>query len=195
MKQPRYEEVAPGVFTLRLYSPARCASILSRVRTLRGWSKAQVRLETRNGTHRVITNSSARSASILTSRTGMQICDNFERRVDRFVRPLIKKVWQIDLKEIIGTQLVRYPSGGYYLEHTDAGDDLAERYLSIVCYLNDNFQGGHTFFPSFQSSISPTSGKALIFPSRYLHRADPILSGEKYVLITWMCGPVAIRWI
>jgi hypothetical protein len=195
MKRLCFEEVSPGVVTTRIYSPRHCASILSRVRTLHGWSKAQVRLETSNGTHRVLTKASARSASILTSCAGIEICNNFESRVKRFIRPLIKEVWQIDLKEISGTQLIRYRLGGYYVEHTDAGDDLAERYFSIVCYLNDNFKGGHTSFPSFQSSISPSSGKTLIFPSRYLHRADPILSAEKYVLITWMCGPVAIRWI
>ena len=195
MKLPRNsEELSPNVFTTRVYSPGRCASILPRIRGSRAWSEAQIRLEMSNGNFRVFTKQSARAASILTGRLASQLCDNFERQVTRYIRPLVKQLWRIDLSEILGTQLVRYKPGGYYVEHTDA-EDYSPRYISVVCYLNDDFEGGQTFFPSFEYSVQPSAGKAVIFPARYIHQAEPVITGEKYVLITWLCGPVAIRWI
>lgn len=37
------------------------------------------------------------------------------------------------------------------------------RYLTLILYLNDNFDGGETYFPYLNKKIKPKKGKALIF--------------------------------
>jgi predicted 2-oxoglutarate/Fe(II)-dependent dioxygenase YbiX len=100
----------------------------------------------------------------------------------------------VKLVETCGTQIIRYRKGGRYVAHTDAGVDYAERYFSVVCYLNDDFTGGLTSFPSLEYSTRPQTGKAIIFPSRYFHCAEPVSSGEKFIFLTWVCGPIPITW-
>ena len=60
-----------------------------------------------------------------------------------------------------------------------------ERLISVVCYLNDNFEGGET--EVIDTLFTPVKGKALIFPSNwcYPHRACPVSKGTKYAITTW----------
>jgi predicted 2-oxoglutarate/Fe(II)-dependent dioxygenase YbiX len=64
------------------------------------------------------------------------------------------------------------------------------RYYSLVCYLNDDFEGGSTRFPALDYAVKPQCGKAILFPSRYLHGGEPVISGQKYILISWITGPI-----
>ena len=83
-------------------------------------------------------------------------------------------------------QLVRYRTGGTYVEHRDRpACDAAPRSLSIVGYLNDDFTGGSTVFPELSVTVRPQAGKAIVFAPDLLHRADPILQGCKYAITAW----------
>ena len=89
--------------------------------------------------------------------------------------------------------LLRYEKDQEYKWHTDqpwkampdGSTNSITRMLSVVLYLNDDFQGGETEMPA--RLWRPEKGKALIFPSHwtYPHRARPVLSGTKYALVTW----------
>ena len=74
--------------------------------------------------------------------------------------------------------------------HSDVeGLDSAKRFLSVICYLNDEFEGGETSFPNFDYDSEVTTGGILIFPCTwtYLHKGNPIKSGSsKYVLGTFL---------
>jgi len=136
-----------------------------------------------------------RRARILDPARAVQIYDDFERRVDRQIKPLIKDIWQVDLREHAGTQIIRYAPNGHYEPHTDSGLNLNDRYFSVLCYLNDDFEGGCTFFPYLNYRATPKSGRAIVFPSRFTHCAEPVLKGEKYVALTWVVGPMPIQWL
>jgi len=189
----RYREEAHGIFSVSLYQPAVCKGIVERIRRLR-WSVAEVQLEKAAGGYANYTRRRTRSADILTSSRAEELCRDFDLRVTKVVRPLIDRVWQVKLVETCGTQIIRYRKGGRYIGHADAGVDYAERYFSVVCYLNDDFTGGFTSFPSLGYSTRPETGKAIIFPSRYFHCAEPVTNGEKFILLTWVCGPIPINW-
>jgi predicted 2-oxoglutarate/Fe(II)-dependent dioxygenase YbiX len=90
---------------------------------------------------------------------------------------------------------VRYSPGDYYVAHSDVipGDDY--RYFTVLCYLNEEFEGGQTSFPVLGHRVTPRAGTAVVFPSSYLHRAEPVAGGEKYVIVTWLCGPPPVRWL
>jgi len=50
-------------------------------------------------------------------------------------------------------QLIRYDVGGFFVAHTDSSASVqAWRRYSIVCYLNDDFDGGETFFENLDAT-------------------------------------------
>ena len=70
--------------------------------------------------------------------------------------------------------------------HADVTDiESAKRFLSIICYLNDDFDGGETSFPHFNLQVKPKKGSILLFPCTwsYLHKGNPATNGHaKYIL-------------
>lgn len=59
-----------------------------------------------------------------------------------------------------------------------------------MVYLNDDFYGGETVFPTFGSKVKPKKGMVFVFPPTwtYLHHGAPPLGpsklGAKYFLMT-----------
>jgi len=121
---------------------------------------------------------SVRHARILKPDYAEKIYDEFDRQIDEKVKPLIKRIWRANLKEHAGTQIIRYSPHGHYEPHTDSGLDLNDRYFSVLCY-----------------RAVPTAGRAIVFPSRYMHCAEPVVAGEKFVVLTWVMGPFPVEWI
>ena len=190
-----YEEVAEGILALRLYDAHSCQSILESVRRYDDWESATVRVQSDDGSFDSRPQSDVRAATNLAGHHMTRMLPDFDEKVTTTIKPIIKQFWGVDLLEHSGTQLVRYLPGGRYLAHLDAGQDMEDRYFSVVCYLNSNFEGGTTWFPNLSYRAIPQSGKTIVFPSRYLHSAEPVLDGEKYVMVTWVLGPVPIKWI
>lgn len=193
-----YEQEAPGIFSLQLFQPGRCHAILREVKRARSWHAARVSLEDGNPDGVILL--TTRSALILGSRAKPWFFADFEQKVRSLVSPLLLKLWGVDLTSCDGTQLIRYKPGGLYAPHKDSSEEpsevsFASRYFTVLCYLNSSFEGGQTDFPGLDYTATPEAGKVIVFPSNYTHSAIPISDGEKFVLITWLCGPVSIRWI
>ena len=87
-------------------------------------------------------------------------------------------------------QIVRYHAGGKYIDHRDTLVLGAPRALSLVCYLNDDFTGGATAFAKPDELVEPCTGMAIVFSPLRLHRAEPVISGTKYVITAWYHSPV-----
>jgi hypothetical protein len=186
---------AHGVFATRLYDPAQCASIVEFAQGKDAWEAAQVVVESEGGSCDMVL-PDTRVARVVNRAQTAQIHDEFEAKVSSIVIPMIRQIWGTDLSEQEGTQIVRYSAGGHYVPHKDADErELARRYFTVLCYLNDDFEGGKTNFLSLNFAATPLPGKTLVFPSRYLHCAEPVIRGEKFVFVTWVCGPVPIKWI
>jgi len=82
------------------------------------------------------------------------------------------------------------PTEGYHtwhIEHAKGYDSEARAFVYSV-YLNDVEEGGETEFLHFSKRVKPKKGRIVIWPSSfpYLHRGNPPLSGEKYILTSWM---------
>ena len=87
-----------------------------------------------------------------------------------------------------GLNLLRYESYDKYEFHSDNGPGL-ERIVSGLIYLNPGqYQGGGTTFKHFNYTINPDSPALVLFPSNYpyLHAADRVEKGVKYIIVTWM---------
>lgn len=92
--------------------------------------------------------------------------------------------------------VLQYDTGGLYDVHNDAEvyDPETSRWrraqdrdLSLLIYLNDDFEGGAIEFPDRQRTIQPATGLLVAFPSdhRYAHAARPVTSGTRYVIVSW----------
>jgi len=82
------------------------------------------------------------------------------------------------------------PTEGYHVWHIEhnRGFDNEPRAFVFSIYLNDVEEGGETEFLHFSKRIKPKTGRIVIWPAAfpYLHRGNPPLSGEKYILTSWM---------
>ena len=82
------------------------------------------------------------------------------------------------------------PTEGYHVWHIEHGKgfDMEPRAFVFSIYLNDVEDGGETEFLHFSKRTKPKTGRIVIWPAGfpYLHRGNPPLSGEKYILTSWM---------
>jgi hypothetical protein len=86
--------------------------------------------------------------------------------------------------------LKRYLPGGdeAFEPHFDSIGEVANRYLALLWYLNDVAQGGETHFPQLGLRVQPRAGRLLVFPPYWMfqHEGLPPLSGDKYILSTYL---------
>jgi hypothetical protein len=184
-----------GVVSLRLFDPHECQEIVRKLEQLESWTEALIREASREKDYRDVISPAARSASLPSSAHVAWLYSEFERRIDLLVKPLVQKLWQLNLSKQSDTQLLKYEVGGHYRPHRDTGADLEIRMFSVVCYLNDDFEGGRTLFPPLEYAVTPGAGLAVLFPSHYLHGSEPVTKGRKFVLVSWLDGPVPVKWI
>jgi prolyl 4-hydroxylase len=103
-------------------------------------------------------------------------------------------------------QVVHYERGTEYKPHFDSFDQSTElgkkywepggqRMITALIYLNDVEDGGATYFPELNISITPKKGNVLVFHNtisettninpRSLHAGMPVSSGEKWAANLW----------
>jgi len=190
-----YRDESAGIISVSLFDAVRCREIVDRVNNLDEWEAAQVRETDADGRSESFTHPEVRSTSIFVSEQAEDIYRSFDVAMEEALKPLVKKIWKVELTEHSGTQILKYGPADHYVPHQDTGLGFESRYFSVVCYLNDNFSGGETSFPGCEYTAKPKAGKAIIFPSHYLHGSVPVIRGEKFVIVSWVRGPVPIKWI
>ena len=91
-----------------------------------------------------------------------------------------------------------YAAGGFYGVHADsdhfhqsigAWEKVVDRDISLLLYLNSEFEGGALHFVNFNYRYYPKPGDLLLFPSdqRYAHRAEEVTNGERFSVVSWAC--------
>jgi hypothetical protein len=82
------------------------------------------------------------------------------------------------------------PTEGFHIWHVEHGKgfDNEARAFVFSIYLNDVEEGGETEFLHFSKRVKPKKGRIVIWPAAfpYIHRGNSPLSGEKYILTSWM---------
>ena len=112
------------------------------------------------------------------------------------------KILDIPVDNFEQLQVVNYKPGQLYKAHhdscfkCDSGKDLL-RIATLLVYLNDDFEGGHTSFPHHGVSVKPVRGEAVMFWNmsddqelldESLHEAEPVTKGEKWACNIWVHG-------
>lgn len=92
-----------------------------------------------------------------------------------------------DLKYWEAFNFIKYGPGQHFQEHHDHGFSY-NCTVSLVAYVNDDYEGGELYFRLQNLKIKPKAGDLYIFPSNYMypHVAMPVMSGTKYSIVTML---------
>lgn len=92
-----------------------------------------------------------------------------------------------DLRYWEAMNFIRYGEGQHFMEHHDCGYSY-NCVVSLVGYLNDDYDGGELSFRLQNLKIKPKAGDLYVFPSNYMypHVAEKVTSGIKYSLVTML---------
>jgi hypothetical protein len=82
---------------------------------------------------------------------------------------------------------IKYGPGQHFMEHHDHGHSY-NCTVSLVAYVNDDYEGGELFFRLQGLKVKPEAGDLFIFPSNFMypHQAMPVTSGTKYSIVTML---------
>ena len=88
-----------------------------------------------------------------------------------------------------GYQIQKYiKCDGFYKWHNDSAikNELSQRIITFLWYLNDVEEGGETFF--YNGKVKPEAGKLLLFPATwtYNHKGNMPKSHNKYIITGWV---------
>ncbi|MCM3164768.1 MULTISPECIES: 2OG-Fe(II) oxygenase [Metabacillus] len=112
----------------------------------------------------------------------------------------VSQIMNIPYEHGEGLQILNYQIGQEYKEHYDYFASASRpvsnpRISTLVMYLNDVEEGGETYFPKLNFSVSPQKGMAVYFEYFYdnqtlneltLHGGAPVIVGDKWAATQWM---------
>lgn len=108
----------------------------------------------------------------------------------------LKPIYQKPIKHIEPPQFLRYDINEHYDCHNDSESwingkltRVVERDVSILLYLNDDYEGGQIEFTQLGLTLKPKKGMLLAFPSylEFEHKVHPVTKGTRYTIVSWIC--------
>jgi len=94
--------------------------------------------------------------------------------------------WGVGIASYEAFNFVKYDGPGTHFKiHADHGPTYVCT-ISVLVYLNDEFEGGETYFPRMDGlAIKPKAGDIAVFPSTYIyeHASQDMISGVKYAVV------------
>jgi len=105
-----------------------------------------------------------------------------------------QQAWRFDVSHSNQTDYLKYDVDGHYHAHVDTfvqPGNNETRKLTILVFLNDDFEGGRLFIQNGHKKYYPPqkAGTALVFPSFMLHGVEPVTKGIRRSIVTWLVGP------
>jgi hypothetical protein len=93
--------------------------------------------------------------------------------------------WGVGINYFEAFNFVKYDGPGTRFKiHADHGPGYVTT-VSVVAYLNDDYEGGEIYFPRFNLTLKPKKGDIIVFPSTYIyeHASQDIVAGKKYAIV------------
>jgi prolyl 4-hydroxylase len=112
--------------------------------------------------------------------------------------------YNLPFENVEDMQVVKYEKGNFYNEHHDSfpyyePEFLLEgghRVLTVLIYLNNDFEEGETRFINLQKNFKPVTNSAIVFHPldagnncchpKALHAGLPVKSGTKFIANIWI---------
>lgn len=169
--------VAGAVWTIpNILSAAECAAMVDRIEAL-GPTPAPV------STHRGF-----EMLPEIRNNTRV-VFDDVSLAAELFARVRAHVPAQLAGMRVIGAnerfRCYRYTPGQRFTPHYDGAfvrDDRERSQLTLIVYLNDDYEGGATAFHDFIVKVRPRRGTALLFQHLLLHEGCVVTSGTKYAM-------------
>lgn len=114
------------------------------------------------------------------------------------IKNIVSQLTNLPIENQTPPHVVRYKTGGEYKEHVDylSNKERGEnRKYSCLFYLNEDMEGGGTYFPKLQLGLNPTTGTLLKWDNLHsdgtpnpnsTHAGMPVIKGEKWILVIWV---------
>lgn len=104
------------------------------------------------------------------------------------------QAWKFDINTCNQIEYLKYCNEGRYKPHIDTmftDDQMMQRKLTALAFLNDDFDGGKLFLQLSEQKIYPlqTKGTVIVFPSFFLHGVEDVIRGQRHTVVCWMLGP------
>jgi predicted 2-oxoglutarate/Fe(II)-dependent dioxygenase YbiX len=102
--------------------------------------------------------------------------------------------WNFNITCANQCDYLKYNVDGHYQAHVDTfinPNDKECRKLTVLVFLNEDFEGGKFFLQNGHEKIYPPQGvgTCLVFPSFMLHGVEPVTKGIRRSIVTWLVGP------
>lgn len=168
-----------------LYSHAECAAILAGVRDAEWLAGTVNRASGREVDTRVRDN-------LIAIVRDPDVGATLWARIARHLPATMSTAWDGPRRTVTAhglfepLRVYRYDVGHHFGLHSDQsytrGD--ARSLLTLLVYLDEDFDGGETEFPDEHQTIAPRTGDALWFQHAVLHAGKQVTRGTKHVLRT-----------
>ncbi len=168
-----------------VYTAAECADVLSSVRAAE-WLPGTIN---RASGREVDANVRDNLIAIVRD---PKVCDRLWERIASRVPRTMSSGWDGPRKTVTAAGLFqplrvyRYEVGHHFGAHSDQSytRDGARSLLTLLLYLDEDFDGGETEFPDEKKVIVPRTGDALWFQHAVIHAGNPVTRGTKHLLRT-----------
>ena len=122
-----------------------------------------------------------------------------EEMMKNIVKEIINPFYEVEVHQSEVPQLLSYGIGGHYCPHIDGESQWmtpkgeliwkksTDRDLSMVLFINDDYEGGDFVFPDLKVRVRPEPGLLVAFPSNhhYKHGVEPVTKGQRYSMVCW----------
>ena len=133
----------------------------------------------------------------------------FAKKDNETIKPILEKLAKrvnIPYENMENPLIVRYLPYQYYMEHNDSCCDQndrcrdfikrgGQRLMTLIVYLNDDFEGGSTYFKKLNLNLKAPKGGAIAFHSlaqnsdkchpNGLYQEQPLNKGSKWAMHVW----------
>lgn len=124
----------------------------------------------------------------------------YQKKIYSVLKDKFNFVKDFDISHFEPLSILKYGVGQQYREHKDYFNNLNskstenDRFATAILYLNDDFEGGETFFKYLKINIKPEKGSLLFFDYKYndelnmltRHQGLPVYTGKKYIATQWI---------
>lgn len=192
------EEVAPGIWVYHGILPEnldiinRLENVLTPNDNQYSWQEAFVGYRQRMPEYRDCVDFKFKKTDIAQdpSEASKKLQDIWQDCYDRqlpAVQDYCKKYNIHNLRYWEAFNYIRYGEGQHFQEHHDHGFSY-NCTVSLVSYLNDDYEGGEIFFRLQGINYKPKAGDTVLFPSNFMypHTAKVVTKGVKYSLVTML---------
>ena len=117
--------------------------------------------------------------------------EDIKKAFERVIKKHSDKFSLFSVQHTTDFRINRYPVGGFMSSHVDNihhshGQQYGYPQVSVLLYLNDDYEGGEFYVAC--KMFEPEQGSGIIFPSNFMfpHEAKTVTKGMRWSIVTWL---------